>query len=227
MDTIRVIITGSTGMVGKGVLLECLDNPAVSQILVINRHTLNIQHPKLKEVITNNFYDLSSIEQELKGYDACYFCLGVSAFRMKEEDYHHITYDLTISVAQTLLRLNPGLVFCYISGQGTDSSEKGKTMWARVKGKTENALLAMPFKAAYMFRPGYIHPMRGVKSRTALYNALYAVMKPLYPVLKRLFPNSTTTNQAIGKAMIAVVQDPIQKQILNSPDINQLANNSG
>jgi uncharacterized protein YbjT (DUF2867 family) len=221
MNTIKVIITGSTGMVGKGVLLVCLDNPAVSNILVINRHSLGMQHPKLKEVITNNFYDLSSLEQNLTGYDACYFCLGVSSFRMKEEDYHHITYDLTISVAKTLLRLNPGLVFCFVSGQGTDSTEKGSTMWARVKGKTENALLAMPFKGAYMFRPGYIHPMPGVKSRTPLYNTLIPIIKPLYPILKRIFPNSTTTNEAIGKAMIAVTLNPNPKHILNSPDINQ------
>jgi uncharacterized protein YbjT (DUF2867 family) len=223
MNQIKAIITGSTGMVGKGVLLECLNNPAVSDVLVINRQSVNIQHPKLQEIIHRNFYDLSSIEQKLKGYTACFFCLGISAFRMKEEDYNRITYDLTMHMAQTLARLNADITFCYVSGQGTDSTEKGSQMWARVKGKTENALLAMPFKGAYMFRPGYIHPTHGIKSRTALYNAFYVVLKPLYPVLKTLFPTSVTTNEAIGKAMIAVALNGYSKHILNPADINRLA----
>lgn len=220
MNAIKAIITGSTGMVGKGVLLECLHNPLVSDVLVINRQPVGIQHSKLREIIHNGFYDLSSIEQDLLGYNACFFCLGASAFRMKEKDYHHITYDLTLRVAQTLLKLNPELTFCYVSGQGTDSSEKGSAMWARVKGKTENALLAMPFKGAYMFRPGYIHPMYGIKSRTALYDAFYVVLKPLYPLLKTLLPTSVTTNEAIGKAMIAVALKSATKHILNPADIN-------
>jgi uncharacterized protein YbjT (DUF2867 family) len=223
MNLIKAIITGSTGMVGKGVLLECLNNALVSDVLVINRQPVGIQHPKLTEIIHKDFYDLSSIEEQLKGYDACFFCLGISAFRMKEEDYHRITYDLTVHFAQTLLRLNPQLTFCYVSGQGTDSSEKGSTMWARVKGKTENALLAMPFKGAYMFRPGYIHPMHGIKSRTALYNALYVVLKPLYPVFKTLSPDSVTTTEAIGKAMIAIAAKGDAKHILDPVDINRLA----
>jgi uncharacterized protein YbjT (DUF2867 family) len=223
MDAIKVIITGSTGMVGKGVLLECLNNQLVSEVLVVNRQPVNIQHQKLKEIIHANFFDLSSIEQELKGYDACFFCLGVSAFRMKEEDYRHVTYDLTMHFAETLVKLNPQLTFCYVTGQGTDSTEKGSVMWARIKGKTENALLAMPFKGAYMFRPGYIHPMHGIKSRTALYNAFYVVLKPLYPLLKALLPNSVTTNEAIGKAMITVAVKNEPKHILNPVDINRLA----
>jgi uncharacterized protein YbjT (DUF2867 family) len=223
MDAIKVIITGSTGMVGKGVLLECLNNPLVSDVLVVNRQPVNIQHQKLKEIIHANFFDLSSIEQELRGYDACFFCLGVSAFRMKEEDYRHVTYDLTVHFAETLVKLNPQLTFCYVTGQGTDSTEKGSVMWARIKGKTENALLAMPFKGAYMFRPGYIHPMHGIKSRTALYNAFYVVLKPLYPLLKALLPNSVTTNEAIGKAMITVAVKNEPKHILNPVDINRLA----
>lgn len=223
MNKIKAIITGSTGMVGKGVLLECLSNPLVSEVLVINRQTVGVQHPKLKEIIHKDFYNLSSIEYDLSGYDACFFCLGISSFRMTEKDYHRITYDLTMHVAETLLRLNPGLTFCYVSGLGTDSSEKGSTMWARVKGKTENALLAMPFKGAYMFRPGYIHPMHGIKSRTVLYNVFLVIFKPLYPVLKILFPNKTTTNEAIGKAMIAVALKGSSKHILDPADINRLA----
>jgi len=223
MSKIKVIITGTTGMVGKGVLFECLENPAVSEVLIINRHTAGVTHSKLKEIIHADFYNLALIEDQLKGFDACFFCLGVSAFRMDEKTYHHITYDLTLNFAQTLLKLNPGMAFCYVSGQGTDSSEKGGAMWARVKGKTENALLAMAFNKPYMFRPGYIHPMFGIKSRTAWYNAVYTVFKPLYPVLKSLFPKSITTNQAIGKAMIAVaIHKPILK-ILNPPEINQFA----
>jgi uncharacterized protein YbjT (DUF2867 family) len=223
MNPIRVIITGSTGMVGKGVLLECLENPSVSSILVINRQTVGITHPKLKELVNVNFFDLTSIERDLTGYDACFFCLGVSAFRMKKADYSRITYDLTINTAKTLLRLNPGISFCYVSGASTDSTEKGKVMWARVKGRTENALLAMPFKNAYMFRPGYIHPMFGIKSKTPLYNALYAVLKPLYPVLKSISPNSVTTNAAIGKAMVAAVISNEGQHILDPKDINRLA----
>ena len=223
MKTIKAIITGTTGMVGKGVLLECLDNPAVSEVLIINRHSVNMNHPKLKEIIHDNFYDLAAIEQNLNGFDACFFCLGVSSFRMKEPAYNRVTYDLTLHVAQTLLRLNPAMTLCYVSGQGTDSTEKGRTMWARVKGKTENALLSMPFKAAYMFRPGFIHPMNGIRSRTPLYNAGLIILKPLYPVLKTLFPNSITTTQAMGKAMIAVVLKEYNKRVLLSKDINLLS----
>lgn len=220
---IKAIITGSTGMVGKGVLLECLDNPAVSEVLLINRHPIDIKHPKLKEIIHKNFFDLSPIEPQLQGYNACYFCLGTSALRKTETLYHRVTYELTLHTAQTLVRLNPGLTFCYVSGQGTDSTEKGRIMWARVKGKTENALLVMPFGGAYMFRPGYIQPMHGIKSKTALYNAFYVVLKPLYPVLKALFPNSITTNEAIGKAMIAVTLKGNPRKILGPKDINALA----
>lgn len=220
---LKVIITGATGMVGKGVMYECMDHPQVGEILVINRRTLGITHPKLKEIVHQNLFNLSAIESQLAGYDVCFFCLGVSAFRMKEEDYRHITYDLTINFAKTLLRLNPRFMFQYISGQGTDSSEKGSMMWARIKGKTENALLAMPFTAAYMLRPGYIHPLRGIRSRTALYNAAYVVMKPLYPLLKRIIPDSITTTSAVGQAMIRLAIDGYHKQIINPRDINLLS----
>jgi uncharacterized protein YbjT (DUF2867 family) len=223
MQPIRAIITGATGMVGKGVLLECLQNPAVANVLVLNRRPLEMQHPKLKEVIHPDFYDLSAVEADLRGYNACYFCLGTSAFRMKEEDYRRVTFDLTLHVANTLLRLNPGLTFCYVSGQGTDGTGQGCTMWARVKGQTENALLALPFGGAYMFRPGFIQPMDGIRSSTPLYNTIYKVVGPLFPILKAVFPKGVTTTRAVGKAMIAAVQHGSSKRVLETADINQLA----
>lgn len=223
IPSMKAIITGATGMVGKGVLLECLQNPAVSAVLVISRRPLGMQHPKLKEIIHGDFYDLSAVERDLQGYDACFFCLGVSAFRMREADYHRVTHDLTLHVAGTLLRLNPAMTFCYVSGQGTDGSGKGKVMWARVKGRTENDLRALPFRAAYMFRPGYIQPLDGIISSTPLYNALYAIMKPLYPVLRSLFPGSVTTTRAVGRAMIAAALKSPAKRVLETPDINTLA----
>ena len=221
---VKAIITGSTGMVGKGVLLECLENKEVESVLVINREPVGISHKKLKEIIRTDFYDLSGIRDELAGYNACFFCLGVSSFRMSEAKYTKITHDLTINFAETLLELNPEMTFCYVSGTGTDSSEKGRSMWARVKGKTENELLKMPFKSAYMFRPGYIHPMKGIKSKTRLYNALYVVFKPLYPILNFLFPKYVTTTVNTGKAMISAAITGYEKKHLENEDINKLAN---
>ncbi|MBD0257001.1 MAG: epimerase [Cytophagales bacterium] len=223
MQSIRAIITGATGMVGKGVLLECLQNPAVTNVLVLNRRPLGMQHPKLKEVVHANFYDLAAVEADLRGYNACYFCLGTSAFRMKEEDYRRVTYDLTLHVANTLLRLNPGMTFCYVSGQGTDGTGQGRIMWARVKGQTENALLALPFGGAYMFRPGFIQPLDGIKSSTPLYNTIYKVVNPLFPLLKAAFPSGVTTTRVVGKAMIAAVRNGSPKRVLETADINRLA----
>ena len=220
---IRAIITGSTGMVGKGVLLECLDSPIVESVLVINRKTIGIKHEKLTEIIHTDFYDLSPVEAQLKGYNACYFCLGVSSFRMSEADYTKVTHDLTLHFAETVLRMNRGMTFTYVSGVGTDSSEKSKTMWARVKGRTENDLLKMPFKAAFMFRPGFIQPMKGIKSATKLYNAIYVVFKPLYSVLKAVVPNGITSTVQMGQAMINVITDGFQSKILHSRQINELA----
>ena len=223
MQPISAIITGATGMVGKGVLLECLQNPAVTDVLVLNRRPLGMQHPKLKEIVHSDFYDLSAVEAGLRGYSACYFCLGTSAFRMKEEDYRRVTYDLTLHAANTLLRLNPGMTFCYVSGQGTDGTGQGRTMWARVKGQTENALLALPFGGAYMFRPGFIQPLDGIKSSTPLYNTIYKVVNPLFPLLKAAFPSGVTTTRAVGKAMIAAVRNGSPKRVLETADINRLA----
>ncbi len=218
---LNVIITGTTGMVGKGVLLECIDSPDVESILVINRSPVDVIHPKVKEIIHKDFFDLSSVRDQLTGYNACFFCLGVSSVGMKEADYKRFTYDLTLGFAKVVLFLNPDMTFCYVSGAGTDSSEKGKSMWARVKGKTENDLLSLGFKATYMFRPGYIHPMRGIKSKTPLYNAFYVVLKPLYPLLKRM-PKYVTDNAAIGRAMIAVARNGYTKRVLESIDINSI-----
>lgn len=218
---LNVIITGSTGMVGKGVLLECIDSPDVESILVINRSPVDIKHPKVKEIIHKDFFDWSAIRGQLSGYNCCFFCLGVSAAGMKEADYRRMTYDLALGFAKVVLFLNPDMTFCYVSGAGTDSSEKGRMMWARIKGKTENDLLSLGFKAAYMFRPGYIHPMRGIKSRTPLYNAFYKVLKPLYPLLKRM-PKYVTDNVTIGRAMIAVAKNGYSKGVLESLDINSI-----
>lgn len=219
---ITPIIFGSTGMVGKGVLLECLESPFVGSILVINRQPCGIQHKKLKEIIHKDFFDLSPISNDLAGYNTCFFCLGVSAAGMSENDYRKTTYDITIKTAETLLKINKDITFCYVSGAGTDSAEKSRMMWARVKGRTENSLLKMPFKKAYMFRPGYIQPMKGIRSKTALYNLFYTFFKPLYFVLKP-FKSIVTDTSSLGKAMIYAVSKGYDKQILESADINALA----
>lgn len=218
----RVIIFGATGMVGQSVLRECLLDPAVETVLALGRNATGKRHPKLRDIVHSNFLDLSAIEDELAGYDACMFCLGVSSVGMSEERYRAITYDITLGVARTLVRLNPGMTFVYVTGMGTDSTEQGRTMWARVKGKTENDLLRLPFKAAYMFRPGGILPLHGVKSKTWLYQAVYIAMRPLYPVLRSLFPNAITTSEQLGRAMIKVVQSGHPKPIVESGDINKI-----
>ena len=212
-------------MVGKGLLFECLESNNVESVLVINRHTCNISHNKLKEIIHENLFDLSGLTNELVGYNTCFFCLGVSSAGLSEKDYHKITFELTISIAALLLKINSDLKFCYISGAGTDSSEKGKIMWARVKGKTENTLLAMPFKKVYMFRPGFIQPMKGIRSRTKLYNALYLIFKPFYFILKH-FESVVTNSETLGKAMIITVVKDYGKNILESKDINEIVKTS-
>ena len=219
----NVIIFGATGMVGQGVLLECLDHLEVSGILAVGRSSCGIDHPKLQELLHQDFFDYSPIESDLTGYDACFFCLGVSAAGMSEEQYNRLTYELTLSAAGTLVRLNPSMTFCYVSGAGTDSSESGRMMWARVKGKTENHLLQLPFKAAYMFRPGYIQPMKGIRSKTKLYQTFYTFGRPLYPALKTLFPSFVTTTEKVGVAMIKVALHGYPQPLLENRDINALA----
>jgi nucleoside-diphosphate-sugar epimerase len=218
----NVIILGSTGMVGKGVLLECLEDSDIKNILVLSRQTCNINHDKLREIIHEDFFDFSEIKEQLKGFDACFFCLGVSAAGLDEKKYSKITYDLTLGFAQIMLEQNPNSVFCYISGAGTDSSEKGKIMWARVKGKTENALLALPFKESYMFRPGYIQPLKGVKSKTRAYNVFYSIFKPFYFILKS-FKGLATDSVTLGKVMIYVAMNGYDKRIISSKDIYMLS----
>lgn len=212
---IRAIITGVTGMVGEGVLHECLQHEEVEKVLVINRKPCGVSHPKLEEIIHEDFFDLSPIESKLHTYNACYFCLGVSSVGMKEDKYRHLTYDLTMHMATMLARLNPDMTFCYVSGANTDGTEKGKSMWARVKGKTENDLLKLPFRQAYMFRPGYLHPTRGLKNT----HKLYGVISWLYPFLRSVFPNSATTLKELGLAMINVVLKGYKKKVLEVSDI--------
>jgi uncharacterized protein YbjT (DUF2867 family) len=217
---LNVIVTGSTGMVGEGVLHECLLHPDVESVLVINRKPCEIKHEKLKEIIHENLFDLSSIEDQLAGFNACYFCAGVSSVGKNEDEYKHVTYDLTISFAKTLIKLNPGMTFCYVSGVGTDSTEKGRSMWARIKGKTENDLLELPFKAAYMFRPGYIQPTKGLNNTYKMYK----VLAPIYPLIKLLFSKYVTTLEEIGLAMINVTLYGSDKQVLECRDIVQQSN---
>ena len=208
-------------MVGKGVLLECLVSEHVEEVLLINRHSIQLKHPKIKELLHADFNDFSSVENQLQGYDACFYCMGISSLGMKEEDYSRITYNLTKALADILHAINPAMVFNYVSGMGTDSSEKDRVMWARVKGKTENLILNMGFKDAYAFRPGFILPEKRIKSRTKLYNIIYIITKPLFPLLRKM--NSVTTTTRVGKAMINSVLFPQELKHLENSDINKLA----
>lgn len=219
----KVVLFGASGMIGSGVLLECLDSPDVQSVVAVGRTKTGIEHAKLREVVHADFLDFSAIEPDLSGLDACFWCLGISSTGMSEADYTRVTHDFTKAAAETLLKCSPRIVMCFVSGAGTDSSEQGRSMWARVKGKTENLLLGMGFARATMFRPGYIQPMRGVTSKTRLYRALYVVTTPLFPLVRRLFPKSVTTTVAVGRAMIAVARDGAPGPILDSGDINALA----
>jgi uncharacterized protein YbjT (DUF2867 family) len=215
----KAILFGATGMVGLGVLRECLLDPDVESVVTVGRAPTGQKHEKLRELVHANLLDLSAIEGELSGHDACFFCLGVTSAGTSEQEYERITYGIPVAAAQTLVKLNPGMTFVYVSGSGADSSEKGRTMWARIKGKAENALLAMPFKATYVFRPAFIQPLHGIRSRTKLYNAMYAVLGPLYPVVKAIAPGFATTTEQLGRAMIAVARRGFAKRILESQDI--------
>jgi uncharacterized protein YbjT (DUF2867 family) len=219
----KVILFGATGMVGQGVLRECLLAPEVESVLSVGRSATGQEHPKLREIVHSDLNGLTPIQDHLQGYDACFFCLGVSSAGMSEEDYRRVTYDLTIAVAHTLARLNSGMTFIYVSGAGTDSTEHGRSMWARVKGQTENALLRMPFKAAYMFRPGIIRPLHGIRSKTRSYRVLYAVMSPFVVLLAGIAPNSITTTEKMGRAMIHAAKNGAPKALLGTRDINELA----
>ena len=200
----KVALFGATGMVGTGALLACLDDRRVESVVAIGRTPTGRAHPKLREVLHADFFNYDSLQAEFSSADACFFCLGVSAAGRSEADYTRQTYDLTLTAARAMVAANPRMTFCYVSGVGTDSTEQGRTMWARVKGRTENALLALPFKAAYMFRPGFIQPMDGIRSKTAWYQAFYTLSAPLYPLLHRLFPQYSTTTAHLGRAFIEV-----------------------
>ena len=219
----RVVLFGATGMVGASALIECLGDPRVESVLVVRRKPSGVSLPKVTEIVHSDFFDFRPIQARFADCDACFFCLGVSAVGMSEEDYHRLTYELTLAAARSMLAANAKLTFCYVSGAGTDSTERGLSMWARVKGKTENALLALPFKAAFMLRPAYIQPLRGVQSKTPQYRMFYAVLGPLYPLLRRLAPRYVTTSVDLGRALIRLAADGYPRAIVHTEDIRQLA----
>jgi uncharacterized protein YbjT (DUF2867 family) len=218
----NIVLFGATGMVGQGVLRECLLDPDV-QLTTVGRTATGLPHPRLREIVHTDLWQYQSIESDLSGFDACFFCLGVSARGLTETEYKRITYDITVAAGDVLCRLNPKMTFIYVSGAGTDSSERGKIMWARIKGKTENALLKMPFAAAYMFRPGVIQPLDGIQSQTKMYRVFYKLAKPLLPLLRSAFPNRILTTKQIGQAMLNVSRNGYPKQILESKDIHAAA----
>ena len=217
----NVLLFGATGMVGQGVLRECLLDPDVERILCVGRSATGRQSPKLRELVVPDVAALGSVEGELTGFDACFFCLGVSSVGMTEERYTSLTYDLTLVVARTLAGRNPAMTFMYVSGAGTDSTERGRTMWARVKGRTENELRRLPFRAAYMFRPGVILPLHGVRSKTRWVRLFYAMGTPFLPAWRALWPNTITTTEQVGRAMLRVARDGYPTPILETRDINQ------
>jgi len=218
----RVILFGATGMVGQGVLRECLLDPDVTTVVSVVRRSGGQPHPKLRELIHSDFQDFSSVERELAGFDACFFALGISSVGLTEDAYRKITVDITRAAATTLARVNPGMTFIFVSGAGSDSTEKGSSMWARVKGEAENIVLRLPIKASFVFRPGIIRPMHGIKSRTAAYRIGYTIATPLMALLVRGFPKLATTTEQIGRAMLAVARHGVPKRVLETADINQI-----
>jgi len=218
----NVLILGATGMVGQAVLRECLLDDAVARVVTLGRTQIAQGHRKLLHIVHADLFALDAVERQLTDLDACFFCLGVSAVGMSEADYTRVTYDLTLSVATVLARLDPGMTFVYVSGTGTDSSERGRTMWARVKGRTENALLRLPFKSAYMLRPGMIVPMHGIKSRTFWYRALYSLLSPVTPLLGRLFPRYVTTSERVGRTMLRLARSGYRVPVLENRDIDEI-----
>lgn len=218
----RILLFGSTGMIGKGVLREALRDDDVSEVLAVGRSKTGQTHPKLRELQHDDFSDYAAVEERLAGYDACLFCLGVSSAGMTQARYEEITYGFTLAAARSLVKRTPEMTFLYVSGAGTDSSERGRSMWARVKGKTENALLGLPFRASYMFRPGFIQPRHGIVSRTPSYRILYAIVAPLFPLLERLAPRHLLTTETLGRAMLAAAKHGAPERVLEPPDINRL-----
>lgn len=219
----RVILFGATGMVGSATLIECLEDSRVESILSVVRRPSGVSNPKLREVVHQDFYDFSAIQSEFAGADACFFCLGVTSAGKSEAEYTRLTYDLTMAAARSIRAVSPSLVFCYVTGTGTDSTERGKTMWARVKGKTENDIFALGFRDAYMFRPGFIQAVKGVRSSTKLYQVVYDIIRPFAGLLQRMFPNAIVTSANLGRAFINVAANGYAKKILEPPDINAVA----
>ncbi|HEX4286755.1 MAG TPA: NAD-dependent epimerase/dehydratase family protein [Terracidiphilus sp.] len=217
----KVLIFGATGMVGKGVLLECLRDSGVELVVTVGRTRTGINDAKLREIVHGNLLDYSGMKTELAGFDACFFCLGVASAGMKEADYARVTYGFALAAAEELSRVNPGMALTYVSGSGTDSTEKGRAMWARVKGRTENALLRLPLNA-FMFRPGFIEPLDGIKSKTPMYRAFYVVLGPLLPLLRRAFPKQILSTREVGRAMLAVARHGYEKRILETVDIRRV-----
>jgi uncharacterized protein YbjT (DUF2867 family) len=221
----NILIFGATGMVGQGVLRECLEARDVSRVVAVGRKPTGIVHQRLSEIVAPDLMHLESHREQLRPFDACFFCLGVSSLGMNEADYTRVTYDLTLSVAQLLLRENSQMVFTYVSGAGTDSTGAGKLMWARVKGRTENALSALGFKGAYMFRPGVIQPMHAVRSKTAAYRITYTLATPLFGIMRRFWPRSIVTSEEVGLAMLGVARHGYSRAVLEVPDIQDAAHN--
>jgi uncharacterized protein YbjT (DUF2867 family) len=218
----KVLLFGATGMIGQGVLRECLLDPRVTQVVSLVRRSASPTHAKLKELVHTDFFDYGPVESDLAGLDACFFCLGVSSAGLTEDAYRRVTCEITLAAAQTMSRLNPDMTFSYVSGAGTDSTERGHIMWARVKGATENALLRLPFKAVYLFRPGVIQPLHGITSSTKLYRILYRVMGPFFPILRAVAPDSFTTTEQLGRAMLHAGLEGAPKAVLETRDINRL-----
>jgi len=219
----KVILFGATGMLGQAVLRESLLDPDITQVQSIGRNRTGLLDPKFNEVIVKDLLDYTSVEKELVGFDACFFCLGTSSAGKNEAEYTRITHDFTLAAAETLSRLNPQMTFVYISGEGADSSEKSKTMWARVRGKTENDLFRLPFKAVYVFRPGVIQPLHGIQSKTASYRLFYSVAKPLLPLFRFAFPGLISTTETVGRSMLSVAKKGAEKKILKARDFEKLS----
>jgi len=222
----RVVVFGATGMVGQGVLRECLLEPGVESVLTIGRRATGQSDPKLRELVQADLLAFTPLEPQLVGIDACFFCLGVASAGMSEAAYTRVTHDIAMAAAQALLRTSPALTFVFVSGIGADATEKGPVMWARVKGRTENALLRLPFKAVYVIRPAVIQPMHGIKSRTRLYRAFYTLSAPLMPLLRKLMPGYVTTTEKLGKAMLELARKGYEKKTLETADVNKMNNNS-
>jgi uncharacterized protein YbjT (DUF2867 family) len=219
----NVILFGATGMVGQGALRECLLDPGVERVLTIGRRATEQTSPKLRELVVPDLTDYAGVARELAGYDACFFCLGITSAGMSEADYRRVTVDIAVAAARVLVEKNPGMTFIFVSGAGTDGTGKSRTMWARVKGEGENAILALPFKGKYAFRPAFIQPQHGITSRTGAYRFVYAVLGPLFPLLKALFPRYVTTTERVGRAMLNVARHGAAKAVLENEDIDAAA----